>query len=248
MVYDKPQGGKTQNEPFQEMLRKARERGFRPEYVRMDSWYASLKNLKLIASFGWFFLTRLKRNRRVNPDRQGNRPIREVEIPPEGRVVHRKGFGLVRVFRTVSQNGDAEYWATNDLKMTEEKRQELERKGWGIEVYHRGLKQCCGVERAEVRKAVSILGHLLCGPFCGWRRIGCGQGGQSFQAAIWLIVAPHLATQLVQRPSCAKRWEPLPPHSWREHRERLSTKGVNECTEACPYSFIRSLFVDGLSH
>jgi putative transposase len=76
----------------------------------MDSWYASLKNLKLIASFGWFFLTRLKSNRLVNPDRQGNRPIREVEIPPEGRVVHLKGFGLVRVFRTVSQNGDAEYW------------------------------------------------------------------------------------------------------------------------------------------
>ena len=72
MVYDKPQGGKTQNEPFQEMLRKARERGFRPEYVRMDSWYASLKNLKLIASFGWFFRTRLKSNRLVHPDRQGN--------------------------------------------------------------------------------------------------------------------------------------------------------------------------------
>jgi putative transposase len=131
-VYDKPQGGKTKNEHFQEMLRKARERGFRPEYVLMDSWYASLKNLKLIASFGWFFLTRLKSNRRVNPDRQGNRPIREVEIPPEGRVVHRKGFGLVRVFRTVSQNGDAEYGATHDWKMTEEKRQELEKKDGGL--------------------------------------------------------------------------------------------------------------------
>jgi hypothetical protein len=128
-VYDQPQGGKTKNEHFQELLRKARGRGFRPEYVRMDSWYASLKNLKLIASFGWFFRTWRKRHRRVNPDRQGTRPIREVEIPPAGRVVHRKGFGLVRVFRTVSQNGDAEYWATHDLKRTEEKRQELERKG-----------------------------------------------------------------------------------------------------------------------
>jgi hypothetical protein len=70
-VYDKPQGGKTPNEHFQEMLRKARERGFRPEYVLIDSWYSSLKNLKLIASFGWFLLTRLKRNRLVNPDRRG---------------------------------------------------------------------------------------------------------------------------------------------------------------------------------
>jgi hypothetical protein len=83
-VYDKPQGGKTK--------RCCGELGSGVLGRRlMDSWYASLKNL------GWFFLTRLKSNRRVNPDRQGNRPIREVEIPPEGRVVHRKGFGLVRV-------------------------------------------------------------------------------------------------------------------------------------------------------
>jgi putative transposase len=160
-VYDKPQGGKTKNEHFQDMLRKAQERGFAPDYVLMDSWYSSLENLKLIASFAWFFLTRLKSNRLVNPDGQGNRPICEIEIPPEGRVVHLRGFGFVRVFRTVSKEGDAEYWATNDLGMTEEKRKELEGKGWGIEVYHRALKQCCGVERAQVRKAVSILRHLL---------------------------------------------------------------------------------------
>jgi len=30
-----------------------------------------------------------------------------------------------------------------------------------IEVYHRALKQCCGAERAQVRKAVAILKHLL---------------------------------------------------------------------------------------
>ena len=75
--------------------------------------------------------------------------------------MHLRGFGFVRVFRTVSKEGGAEYWATNDLEMTEGKRKELERKGWGIEVYHRALKQCCGVEKAQVRKAVSILRHLL---------------------------------------------------------------------------------------
>ena len=75
-------------------------------------------------------------------------------------MVHLKGFGLVRVFRTVSQNGDAEYWATNDLKMTEEKREELEKKGWRIEVYHRGLKQCCGVEQAQVRNSGSFASGL----------------------------------------------------------------------------------------
>ena len=71
-VYDKPQGGKTKNENFQDMLKKAKERGFAPEYVLI---------LKLIASFGWFFLTRLKRNRLVNPDGVGNRLISKLEIP-----------------------------------------------------------------------------------------------------------------------------------------------------------------------
>jgi hypothetical protein len=106
-------------------------------------------------------LERLKSNRRVNPDGRGNVPIREVEIPAEGRVVHLRGFGFVKVFRMVSTDGDAESWATNDLGMTEGKRAELERQGWGIEVYHRGLKRCYGVEKAQVRKAVAILRHLL---------------------------------------------------------------------------------------
>ncbi len=96
-VYDKPQGGKTKNEHFREMLQKARERGFSPEDVLMDSWYSSLKNLKPIASFGWHFLTRLQSDRLVNPDGKGNVPIRSVEIPAEGRIVHLKGFGFVKV-------------------------------------------------------------------------------------------------------------------------------------------------------
>jgi len=160
-VYDKPQGGKTKNDHFQQMLQQAKARGFAPEYVLMDSWYAGLENLKQIRDFGWLFLTRLKGNRLVNPDGQGNVPIGAVEIPGEGRVVHLRGFGFVKVFRTVSKDGDAEHWATNHLEMSEEERARLARQGWGIEAYHRGLKQCCGVEKAQVRKAVAMLNHLL---------------------------------------------------------------------------------------
>jgi putative transposase len=32
---------------------------------------------------------------------------------------------------------------------------------WGIEVYHRALKQCGGVERAQVRGRRAVWGHLL---------------------------------------------------------------------------------------
>jgi hypothetical protein len=70
-----------------------------------------------------------------------------------------KGYGFIKVFRTVPQNGDEQYWAS-DLQMDEE-RGELESQGWGIEVYHRVIKQCCGIERAQIRKAVVQKNHLL---------------------------------------------------------------------------------------
>ena len=97
--------------------------------------------------------------RQVNSDDRN--VISSVDIPPEGRVVHLRGFGWVKVFQKVSRDGDLEYFATNDLQMTEGKRADLERQGWGIEVYHRGLKRCGGAERVQARKATAILKHLL---------------------------------------------------------------------------------------
>ena len=161
-VYDKPLGGGTKNEHFREMLKKAQERGFKPLYVLFDSWYASLKNLKTARSYGWLWLTRLKSNRLVNPDRKGNVNISALEeVPTEGRVVHLKDYGFVRVFRTPSRNGGVEYWATSDLNLTEDKREEWEKQGWGIETYHRGIKQCCGIEKSHVRSAAAQKRHIL---------------------------------------------------------------------------------------
>jgi hypothetical protein len=159
-IYNKPNDGLTKNDHLREMLETARERGFRPSYVLFDSWYSSLQNLKAIRSYGWHFLCRLESNRLVNPDDSANIAIREVEIPPEGRRVHLKAFGMVKVFRTVAKDGDAEHWATSDLKMSETDREKLEDAGWGIEVYHRALKQCWGVERAQVRGERAQRNHL----------------------------------------------------------------------------------------
>ena len=64
------------------------------------------------------------------------------------------------MFRTVSKDGDVEHWATNDLEMTEQQRESLARQAWGIETYHRGLKQCCGVEKCQVRTAEGQRNHI----------------------------------------------------------------------------------------
>jgi len=161
-LYDKANDGQTKNDHFQAMLRRAHERGFSPRYVVFDCWYSSLANLKQVRSLGWHWLTRLKQNRLVNPDNTGNIPLNTVEIPSEGRVVHLKGYGMIRVFRIVATDGDTDYWATDDLDMDEASRKELGRQAWGIETYHRAIKQHSGIERCQARSARGQRVHILC--------------------------------------------------------------------------------------
>ena len=159
-LYEKAVDGATKNDHFRAMLTTAHERGFRPECVAFDSWFSALANLKLIDRYGWRWLTRLKRNRLVNPDRSGNRAISEIDIGAQGRIVHLKDYDMIRVFKIVAPDGDIDYWATNDLKMDELQRLKWADCEWSIEEYHRGLKQCCGVERAQVHSSRAQRHHI----------------------------------------------------------------------------------------
>jgi putative transposase len=116
-IFDKKKDSLTKNDHFHQMLKEAQRRGFQPSCVVFDSWYSGLENLKLIRSFDWIWLKRLKSNRNVNPDREGLRPVSEVEIGASGRVVWLEGYGLIRVFKIVATDGDIELWATNRVEM-----------------------------------------------------------------------------------------------------------------------------------
>ncbi len=159
-LFDKPTDGATKNDHFRAMLTTAHARGFAPRLVAFDSWYSSLANLKLIRSYGWRWLTQLKANRLVAPDHTGNRPVGEVAMAAHGTIVHLKGYGLIKVFRIDTPDGDTEYWATNELEMGAAAREDWAGQVWTIEEYHRGLKQFCGVERAQVRAARAQRNHI----------------------------------------------------------------------------------------
>ena len=159
-LYNKAQDGLSKNDHFREMLKQAAERGFEPELVAFDSWYSGLPNLKQLRNLKWHWLTQLKSNREVSIDRSGNRAIREIFIPIHGRLVHLKGYGWIKVFRTVGTNGDAEYWATSKLEMNIEEAAFYALDAWQVEVYHRGLKQFTGVERAQYRLEISQRNHI----------------------------------------------------------------------------------------
>jgi putative transposase len=158
-VYDKEEG-LTKNDHFMDMIEMAKNRGFKPQCVGFDSWYASLENLKYIRNLEWIWLTRLEVNRQVNSDNTKNKPLSETVINEEGTIVHLKGYGMVKVFKIVSKKGDIGYWATNKLDMNVMECLSLGEKTWGIEEYHREIKQYCGVERCQARSRKAQINHI----------------------------------------------------------------------------------------
>jgi putative transposase len=204
-LYEKVSDGLSKNDHFRALVQAAAERGFTPECVVFDSWYSGLDNLKQLRRLDFRWLTRLKSNRLVNPDGQGQHPITDVVIAEQGTRVHLQGYGLILVFKIVATDGDIEFWATNDLEMHELTRLRFAENAWHIETFHRGLKQFCGLEKSQARLARTQRNHiglalrafLRLETFCFYQGISC------FEAKLAIVrhaVAAYLANPAYSLP------------------------------------------------
>ena len=59
-------GGKSKVKLAEELLWEVRRRGIIPVCVRFDAWYSAESLLTLLGQFGWFYCTRVKKNRLFN--------------------------------------------------------------------------------------------------------------------------------------------------------------------------------------
>jgi len=139
------------------MLKLAKERNLTPKAVLMDSWYASVDNLKAINGFGWIWVTELKKNRIVNH----NDKLENIQIPKKGIVVHLRAYEFVKVTKRVITDDHAGYLATNDLgsSLDDIARGYAER--WKIEEYHQALKQTTGIEECQARTGRMQRNHIF---------------------------------------------------------------------------------------
>ena len=142
------------------MIQTSKAPGFAPACVAFDNWYGSLANLEQVRDCGWTWLTQFKANRLVNPDDSGNQRLDEIDLGVGERIVHLKGYGFVKIFKIVPPDGDIEYWASNDLSMNSLRRVQYAGFANNIEQYHRGIKQFCGVERCQTRRAKAQRHHI----------------------------------------------------------------------------------------
>jgi len=188
-IYDKDTDGKTKNTHFCDMLSLAKSRGLKPSAVVFDSWYSSLKNLKAIRDHGWIWVTSLRKNRKVNRDEN----LEDLQIPDGGLSVHLRGYGWVTVFKFEAKNGRIDYITTNMKEPTRNAVDGIVKARWSIEVYHRELKQTCGIERCQARTGRAQRNHI-CLAIKAWidRHIRRINQKISFYQQAWDVIKPAI--------------------------------------------------------
>jgi len=167
-LYSPMQDGKTKNEHFRDMLIAAKkEKGIKAKVILFDSWYASVKNLKLIHRMPMTFITTLKENRLISLSKEGGYiHLEEIDWTKE-RIKHGVTIKLqevpfhVQLFKLVSTNGDIDWVITNcPEKISADLVQKENKVRWDIETMHRELKQLTGIEKCQARKARSQRNHI----------------------------------------------------------------------------------------
>ena len=192
--------GKTKNDYFQEMVAEVIQWGLSPFWITADSWYASVETLKLLRHQELGFLFGIESNRLVSIESGQYTNVRNLEIPEDGLMVHLKQFGKVKVFRTVFKNEYRYYiMYLPELKALQEisraKFKSVHDLHWGIERYHRALKQVCNIERFQVRASHAIRTHIF-GSLCAFVELELKRSQQVISN--WYELRRHLFDDVIR--------------------------------------------------
>ena len=163
-----PLENKTKNDYLIEMILEVTSWGVNPSTVTTDCWYASQKNLKFFRDKELNFQVGIAKNRQVKVARGEYSRVEDLEISPDGIRVTLKEFGTVKIFKKTFKDGSCRYYdvfRVNESELINWSRiqlRELHSIHWGIECYHRALKQLCGLSKFQVRKTEAIVTHVFC--------------------------------------------------------------------------------------
>ena len=179
------QDGKTKHDYFREMIAEVIEWGITPAIITADSWYASVGTLTRLKNGAWGFLFAIEGNRLVRDGTQAYRHVQSFDIPPDGLILELKQVGLVKVFRTTFKHEFRHYilWlpvppVSSDIPVgsdtdteanirqrlaliTETQFKQIHDHHWGIEQFHRAVKQVCNIEQFQVRDTQAIHTHIF---------------------------------------------------------------------------------------
>jgi putative transposase len=146
--------GPSKYELALELLSYARNRlRCRPDYVLFDAWYPSTRLLKRIRDYGWYFVCRLKKNRRFN-----GHALRAHRRHPYWTETGWLTGGL----KVLLVRHGKKYYATNRLTLPAAEVRRLYRIRAQIEEVIRVCKDQLGLSGCQVRSARAQLHHISC--------------------------------------------------------------------------------------
>ncbi len=201
-IYAPDQDGKTKNDHFQDMLIAAKhDKHIQSKTVLMDSWYASLPNLKLIHRMNMVFFTTLKTNRLVSLSKEGGYVhLEEVKWTKEradnGLLVKLKKLPFkVKLFKLVAPNGNIDWIITNcpDRTLKTKVVEAKNKVRWKIEQFHREVKNVVGSEKCQSRKGRSQRNHIA---YCYQAWLSLKVATQEVQKSIYRLKSDLLSEYL----------------------------------------------------
>jgi hypothetical protein len=112
-------------------------------------------------------------NRKISLERGRQQQVQTLDIPPQGDAGYLPQFGYVTVFQQKFKE-ESRYYIVCLPKLAEGESEptfnsvsrkdfeNLHNTHWGIEQFHRVLKQVCNIESFQVRTEQSIRNHFFC--------------------------------------------------------------------------------------
>jgi putative transposase len=124
----------------------------KPDFVLFDSWYSSKTILKRISDYGWYFITRVKKNRNF-----GGKKLIDYKSHPYWIAKDSLSCGL-RV--QIVKNGK-KYFATNLMRLSKTEILSIYKLRQSIEEINKLLK-FCGLNDCQSRKLKAYNTHVQC--------------------------------------------------------------------------------------
>ena len=152
----------TKNELLRQMLLQCIRNDLHFRYVLGDSWFASTENMGFIHAKGKTFIFDLKTNRLATKNEEARKKgqwtaIGEMDLPEMTPVrVWLKDLDIpvVVVKQTFKNEGGSEgarYLVTNDLGLSAGQTTTTYQKRWGVEEYHKSIKQNTAVAKSPTK-------------------------------------------------------------------------------------------------
>lgn len=152
--------------------------GVKPRIVTGDSWYSGVENLKFLRNQKLGFLFGVEKNRTASTEPGKYRQVSSLAIPDQGLRTHLRGFGFIKLFRKDFKKEDSRHYvlylpaqdALNQINRSEF--MTIHDTHWGIESFHRAIKQVCGICRFMVRDSQAIKTHIrmFTSSICSFRK------------------------------------------------------------------------------